>query len=382
MGGWVDDPATDLRPSLVPLVCYKCRVQPPPVAFHRPQIGAAERAAAERVLVSGALVQGREVEQLEEEMAATVGVRACVALSSGTAALHLGLVAAGIGVGDEVVVPSFTFAATAHAVRHAGATPVFVDIDPATYCMDPEAFAAAITPRTAAVIPVHLYGHPADMPAITEVASKRGVLVFEDACQAQGATLGGRPVGTLAPLAAISFYPTKTMTTIEGGMLICEDAATATRVRSLRNQGLAPDGTIASVGYNARMTDVAAAVGRAQLARVPEFLASRRANAARWDAALPSELVPCRRSDVVSAFSVYTIRFPDRAHAARVLADRAIETRVYYDTPLHLSPAYHDAKPHALPHTEAAAASVLSVPVGPHLTASDADRVVDALGAL
>lgn len=357
-------------------------MEPQPVAFHRPQIGAAERAAADRVLASGSLVQGSEVAQLEEEMAATVGGRACVAVSSGSAALHLGLVAAGIGRGDEVIVPSFTFAATAHAVAQVGAIPVFVDIDPCTYCIDPSAVSAAITARTAAVIPVHLYGHPADMEAITEIAARRGLLVVEDGCQAQGATLAGRPVGTLAPLAAISFYPTKTMTTIEGGMLICDDALTAARVRSLRNQGLGADGQVASVGYNARMTDVAAAVGRVQLARVPEFLATRRANGARWDAALSAELRPLRRPDVVPAFSVYTIRPVDRDQAARALADRGIETRVYYETPLHLSPAYRTDGQLVLPQTEAAASSVLSVPVGPHLTVSDAERIADALSAL
>lgn len=379
-----------LRPpqrGLATLVCYKCRVQPPPVAtppvaFHRPQIGAAERAAADRVLASGALVQGSEVEQLEQEMAATVGGRACVAVSSGSAALHLGLVAAGVGRGDEVIVPSFTFAATAHAVAQVGAVPVFADIDPDTYCIDPAAVSAAITPRTAAVIPVHLYGHPADMAAIDQIGASHGLLVLEDGCQAQGATLAGRPVGTLAPIAAISFYPTKTMTTIEGGMLICDSAAIAARVRSLRNQGLELDGSVVSVGYNARMTDVAAAVGRVQLERVPEFLASRRANAARWDAALSAELLPSRRPDVAPAHSVYTIRPVDRVQAAEVLAARGIETRVYYDTPLHLSPAYRSASGQTLPQTEAAASSVLSVPVGPHLTASDAERVVDALGAL
>lgn len=363
-------------------VCYKCRVQPPSVAFHRPQIGPAERAAVDRVLASGALVQGYEVEQLEAEMAATVGGRACVAVSSGSAALHLGLVAAGIGRGDEVIVPSFTFAATAHAVAQVGANPVFVDIDPGTYCIDPRAVSAAITPRTAAVIPVHLYGHPADMGAIADIAARHGLLVFEDGCQAQGATLAGQPVGTLAPLCAISFYPSKTMTTIEGGMLVCDDTETAARVRSLRNQGLGAEGAIERVGVNARMSDVSAAIGRVQLGRVPEFLAARRANAARWDAALRAELRPARRPDVVPSCSVYTIRSVNRTQAQRLFADRGIETRVYYETPLHLSPAYRTTDQPALPHTEAASSSVVSVPVGPHLTEVDAERIVDALSAL
>jgi perosamine synthetase len=358
-------------------------VSQPSIAFHRPQIGAAERAAADRVLASGALVQGREVELFEAELAVTMGGRECVALASGTAALHLGLAAAGIGAGDEVIVPSFTFAATAHSVVHCGARPVFADIDPATYCLDPSAVAAAITPRTAAVVPVHLYGHPAEMDEINRIAAQHGLLVMEDACQAQGATSAGQPAGTLAPLAAVSFYPSKTMTTIEGGVLICEDEAHAATVRVLRNQGLSgPSGDVTTVGYNARMTDVAAAIGRVQLARVSELLAARRANAARWDDALRPELVPHRVPGVEHAFSQYTVRCDDRSGAEAMLAEQGVETRVYYRTPLHLSGAHRDSPHGPLPHTEAAADAVLSIPVGPHLTGEDRDRVAAALRGL
>ncbi len=364
-------------------VCYKCRVQPSPVAFHRPQLGAAERAAADRVLVSGALVQGREVEELEAELAATFLGRHCVAVASGTSALQLGLLAAGVGPGDEVIMPSFTFAATAHAVAHCGAVPVFVDIDPATFCIDPDAVAAAVTERTAAVVPVHLFGHPANMGEITRIAAQRGLLVMEDACQAQGATRSGRPAGTMAALAAISFYPSKTMTTIEGGLVICEDGALADAVRVLRNQGLSgATGELVSVGYNARMTDVSAAIGRVQLARVPELLAARRANAARWDASLRAELVPHRDPDVEPAFSQYTIRCEDRASAVGVLRAHGIETRIYYEHPLHESLPYAVGQCSALPHTEAAAHEVLSVPIGPHLTNHDRERIAVGLGAL
>lgn len=279
--------------------------------------------------------------------------------------------------------PSFTFAATAHTVVHCGAVPVFVDIDPATYCLDPAAFAAAVTKRTAAVVPVHLYGHPADMDEINRVAARHGLLVVEDACQAQGATTSGRPAGTLAPLAAVSFYPSKTMTTVEGGVLICADEAHARAVRTLRNQGLGgPAGEVTAIGYNARMTDVAAAIGRVQLGRVPDLLAARRANAARWDAALRSALVPHRAPDVEHAFSQYTIRCDDRAGAEAALGSRGVETRVYYRTPLHLSEAYKGSSGLPLPHTEAAARAVLSIPVGPHLSDDDRDRVAGALSML
>jgi perosamine synthetase len=363
-----------------PLVWYKCRVQQPLVAFHRPQIGARERAAADRVLASGALVQGREVEGFEAELSATFEGRHCVAVASGTSALHLGLLAAGIGPGDEVIVPSFTFAATAHAVAHCGAVPVFADIDPATFCIDPAAVSACITSRTAAVIPVHLYGHPAAMGEVDRIAARHDLLLMEDACQAQGAAIGGRPVGALAPMAAVSFYPSKTMTTVEGGLLICEDGAHADAVRALRNQGLG-SGRLRRIGYNARMTDVSAAIGRVQLTRVPELLATRRANARRWDAALPTGLVPRRVPGIEHATSVYTIRCDDRARATAVLTAHGIETRVYYDTPLHLTEPYKGS-PASLPQAESAADAVLSVPVGPHLSHEDCARIELALQAL
>jgi dTDP-4-amino-4,6-dideoxygalactose transaminase len=353
------------------------------VPLAQPVLGTAEREAVDRVLASGMLTQGAEVAAFEAEFAATVSGRECVALSSGTSALHLGLVAAGIGPGDEVIVPAFTFAATANAVGHAGARPVFADIDPGTYCLDPASAAAAVTSRTVAIVPVHLYGHPADLDAINRIASEHGLLVLEDACQAQGARLRDEPVGTLADLAAVSFYPTKTMTTGEGGMLICRDPQTAERVRALRNQGITGPGRApTTLGFNARMTDVAAAIGRAQLRRVDGFLDLRRAQARRWDAALPASLVPHRAAGVSPAFQLYTIRCPDRAAVAAGLASAGVQTRVYYDTPLHLSETYRVADTPSLPVSETAAREVLSVPIGPHLGPTDTELVESALAQL
>ena len=352
------------------------------VPIAQPVLGREEREALDRVLSTGLLTQGAEVAAFEAEFAETVSGRECVAVASGTSALHLALVAAGVGPGDEVIVPAFTFAATANAVVHAGARPVFADIDPATYCLDPGSAAAAVTSRTVAIVPVHLYGHPADMDAINGLARDRGLLVLEDACQAQGAWYRDAPAGALADLAAISFYPTKTMTTGEGGMVVCRDPGTARAVRALRNQGLSGAGSPAILGFNARMTDLAAAIGRVQLRRVDDFLARRREHAARWDAALPAELVPHRAADVVPAFQVYTIRCSDRPGAAATLAAAGVQTRVYYDTPLHLSEPYRAAGPPSLPAAETAARQVLSVPVGPHLDAADADCVERALAML
>lgn len=358
------------------------------IRMSRPLIGADEIAAVDRVLRSGALVQGAEVEAFEAEFSATVEGRPCVAVSSGTAALHVGLLAAGIGTGDEVIVPSFTFAATAHAVVACGAAPVFVDVDPSTFCMDPGAVEAAVSDRTAAVVPVHLFGHPADMVRLRRLAERHGLLVVEDACQAQGARHQGRPAGALGAVAAISFHPSKTMTTGEGGMLVCGDAAVASAARVWRNQGMnGVTGRPEVAGLNARMTEMAAAMGRVQLRRVPEFLDRRRGNATRWDGALPASLVPHRSPDVEPAHHQYTIRCADsarRADASRMLAALGVETRIYYETPLHLSPPYSsDGGPRrSMVHTEAAAETVLSVPVGPHLTDAEVDRIGEALSRL
>ena len=346
-------------------------------------IGAAERAAVDRVLTSGILTQGAAVEQFEERFSDSVGGRHCVAVASGTAALQIALAVAGIGPGDEVILPSLTFAATANAVLHCGALPVFVDIDAKTFCLDPQAVAAAVTARTAAVVPVHLYGHPAEMTQIDAVARRHGLLVVEDACQAQGATYRSRPAGALADLAAISFYPSKAMTTGEGGMLVCADADTAAQARAVRTQriGRTP-GDRPVIGQNARLSDIGAAIGLVQLGRVAQFLALRRANAKRWDAALPDALVPHRAPEVEHSYHLYTIRLPDRASAQAMLTSAGIESRVYYDPPLHRSPPHTDLAPVHLPETDAAAASVLSIPVGPHLDEPACDRIAAALALL
>jgi len=351
----------------------------PLVPISRPVLGAAERAAVDRVLASGSLIQGAEVAAFETEFGDGVEHRECVALASGTAALHLGLMAAGIKPGDEVVVPAFTFAATANAVVQVGAVPVFADIDPRTYCLDPAAVETALTPRTAAVIAVHLYGHPADMEALRLLADRHGLLLMEDAAQAQGACLRGRPAGALADVAAFSFYPSKLMTTGEGGMLVCADPAVATTARTLRNQGV---GAEPLIGLNARMTEMAAAIGRVQLTRAPEFLARRRDNAAIWDLALGPDLTPYRAEGTEHGQSVYTIRHADRDAARSRLEDEGVETRVYYDTPLHLTPQYIRPDRAPLPASEAAARAVLSVPVGPHLDQSAVERVRQALARL
>ena len=344
-------------------------------------IGDEERAAVAAVLTSGALTQGPKVAELEAAFSMLVGDCACVAVSSGTAALHLALVAHGIGGGDEVVVPSFTFAATANAVRLAGAEPVFADIDPATFCLDPPAAAAAIGPRTAAILPVHLFGQPADMTPLGEVARRHGLLLVEDAAQAHAATDGGRPVGALGDAAALSFYATKNMTTGEGGMVVTADAAVARRVRLLRNQGMERPYENELVGYNLRMTDIAAAIGLVQLRRLPAFTRRRQANAAVLDAALEGHgtiTPPARRPGAAHVFHQYTVRAADREALRRRLDDDGVETRVHYPTPVHRLAPFAGGKAH-LPETDRAAAEVLSLPVGPHLTDEEVAAVAAAV---
>ena len=347
------------------------------------QIGDEERAAIDRVLASGMLAQGPEVAAFEAEFAEHVAGRSCVAVSSGTSALLLGLLALGIGPGDEVVVPSFSFAATANAVVLAGARPVFVDIEPHHFNLDPGAVRAAITERTAAIIVVHLYGHPAAMAPLSEIADAHGLAIVEDAAQAHLARLAGRPVGSFGSVAAFSFYPTKNMTTGEGGMVVCADDATARRVRLLRNQGMEKRYANEVVGYNARMTDLQAAIGRVQLGHLPEWTDVRRRNAAFLTEALGGVAarsgvgLPPVAPAAEPVWHQYTVRAPRRDDLVDRLSDLGVPTGVYYPTPIHQLPAYDLYLD--LPRTAAAARQVVSLPVHPNLSAAQLDHIVHAV---
>ena len=351
------------------------------IRIAQPTVGPEEQEAVLAVLAGGGLTQGPRVAELEEAFSAVVDGRACVAVNSGTSALHLALLAHGIGPGDEVVVPSFTFAATANAVCLAGAEPVFADINPVTFCLDPEAAAAAVGPRTAAILPVHLYGHPADMTALGEVARRSGLLVVEDAAQAHLAADGDRPVGALGNAAAFSFYPTKNMTTGEGGMVVTSDQAAARRVRLLRNQGMERPYENEVVGFNLRMTDIAAAIGLVQLRRLPSFTRRRQENAGVLDAALAGHgdvVPPACRTGAVHVYHQYTVRSAGRDALQLRLDAAGVESRVYYPTPVHRLAPFAAAKAD-LPETDRAAAEVLSVPVGPHLTDDDVAAIAAVL---
>ncbi len=343
----------------------------------KPLLGEEEQAAVLRVLASGLLAQGGEVAAFEEEFSALVDGRHCIAVSSGTTALHLGLLAAGIGPGDEVIVPSFTFAATANAVRLAGAEPVFVDIEPGSFCLDPAAVRSAVGPRTAAVMPVHLYGHPCAADELKAVCDERGLLLFEDAAQAHAASLHGRPAGAWGRLAAFSFYPTKNMTTGEGGMVVTDDETVARTMRLLRNQGMERRYHNEIVGFNARLTDLGAAIGRVQLTKLAGWTARRQQVAARYDAELAGVVVPPVADGAVHVYHQYTVRSDDRDGLLERLSDKGIGAGVYYPVPVHQLPAY--ALDLDLPETARAAREVLSLPVGPHLSDDDVSAVIAAV---
>ncbi len=352
----------------------------------KPIIGDEERAAVDRVLRSGMVAQGPEVAAFEREFADHfVNGRPAVAVNSGTSGLHLGLLAAGVGAGDEVIVPSFTFAATGNAVALAGATPVFADIEPATFTLDPAAVEAAITPRTRGIMPVHLYGHPAQMAELAEIARRHDLAIYEDAAQAHGARLGGSPVGTFGEFAMFSLYPTKNMTSGEGGMVSAGSEDVARRIRLLRNQGMERQYENEIVGFNARMTDIHAAIGRVQLTKVDAWTGTRQRNAAFFDANLSGVIVPVVADGAVHVYHQYTIRVAeDRDGFVAALRDEhQVGGGVYYPIPSHRLPSLERFAPDAeLAETERAAAEVISLPVHPSLTESDLDRIVDAVNAV
>jgi len=353
----------------------------------RPVIGEAEIEAAVRVLRSGMVVQGPEVAAFEQEFGEVVGGRHCVAVNSGTSALHLALLALGFGPGDEIIVPSFSFAASANAVRLVGATPVFADIEPGSFCLDPEAVAAAITPRTVAIMPVHLYGHPAAMDRLVPLAERHDLAIIEDAAQAHAAALDGTPVGAFGVAGCFSFYPTKNMHSLEGGMISTPDAEVARTLRLLRNQGMEQRYQNEIVGANMRLTDVAAAIGRVQLTQLEGWTEKRRANAAYLDANLSGVVVPPVAEGARHVYHQYTIRVQgDRDAFQAGLKELGIGNAVYYPTPIHKLKPYLDADGNVgdwkLPETDRAAAEVVSLPIFPTLTQSDLDRIVEGVNTV
>lgn len=343
-------------------------------------------AAVARVLESAQFVLGPEVEAFESEFAAYCGARHCVAVNSGTSALHLALLAAGVGAGDEVITVSHTFVATAAAVRHAGARPVFVDIDPRTCLLDPTQIDSAVTVRTRAVMPVHLYGRCADMDAIAEIAQRHKLAVIEDAAQAHGAEYKGRRAGSLAPSACFSFYPGKNLGAYgEGGAITTDSGETARLLRELRDHGQSRKYQHDRLGYNYRLEGIQGAVLRVKLRRLDEWNEARRAHAARYGRLLAGapgvrllEDAPYENVPVHHIFPVFT---PRRDELAEHLVREGVSTGIHYPVPVHLQKAFADLETPAgaLPETERAARETLSLPMYPELTHDAIARVAEAV---
>lgn len=356
-----------------------------PIPIAKPLVGAEEAARVQQVLASGMLASGPVVGEFERSFASYVGARHAIATSNGTTALHAALVGLGIRPGDEVIVPAFTFIASANSVLLAGATPVLVDVDERTFCVDPAAIEAAITPRTRAIMPVHLFGHPADMDAMQAIAAQNELRVLGDAAQAHGAALGSRRVGALGDAECFSFYPTKNMTTGEGGMVTTNDDTVAARVRAFVNHGRADAGLGTydhlTLGHNFRLTDLHAAIGTVQLGKLESWNARRRSNAEQLskllggaDVVLPSVAAGARH-----AFHQYTVRTRDRAALIHRLRADGVGFGVYYPKALHQYAHLAAYARGPLPRAESAAREVLSLPVHPAVSDADIERVAAAV---
>ena len=350
------------------------------IPIARPKLGEEEKQLVWETMASGLLAQGPRVREFEERFAALIGTAHAVATSSGTTALHLALLGYGIGPGDEVVTVPFTFIASANSVLYTGARPVFVDVDERDFNMDPALVEAAITPRTRALMPVSLYGQPAQMEVLAEIAERRGLALVEDACQSHAASIGERHSGTWGA-GTFSFYPTKNMTTGEGGMLTTDDGDLAERVRLLREHGMKVRYHHDIVGYNFRMTDIAAAIGLAQIEKLAGYNRRRRAIAARYDAELRGVVTPHVRPGVTHVYHQYTIRVARRDAFAEALKERGVGSAIYYPIPVHRQTPFVALGygGDSYPVTDLLTEQVLSIPVHPSLSDDEVTTVVEAV---
>lgn len=351
------------------------------------EIGAEVKAAVARVLDSGVFILGPENKAFDTEFAAAVSAKFCLGVDSGTSALELALEAAGVGPGDEVIVPSFTFIATATAVSVLGAKPVFADIDPATLTLNSQSVECALSKRTKAVVAVHIFGQPCDMDPLLSFAIAKNLSLIEDCAQSHLATYKGRPTGSIGHLAAFSFYPSKNLGAAgDAGAVTTNDAKLRDAVIELRNCGRAAAGGYhhVRVGHNCRLDEIQAAVLRVKLLRLEAWTAARRRVAAIYDeglAGLPLTRPPLGSETSKPVFHLYTVRTDRRDALAEHLRRHGIGTGVYYPTPVHLQPAYAGlgVKAGALPVTEAASREVLSLPMFAELSVADAGRVVETV---
>jgi perosamine synthetase len=350
----------------------------------KPMIGQEEKQAVLEVLDSGIIAQGPRVKAFEEAFADMCGVKYAIATTSGTTALHVALLAHGIGEGDEVITSPFTFIASANSVLFTGARPVFVDIDPVTYNLDPSLIEKAITPRTRAILPVHLFGLSCDMDPILKIAEKHGLKVIEDACQSHGAVYKARRVGSFGT-GTFSLYPTKNMTSAEGGMITTNDEDLAEKCRVIRQHGMRRRYYHDELGFNFRMTDVHAAIGLAQLLKLEKFNQARQQNAAYLSQCLEGVQVPFVPEGSQHVYHQYTLRVPDgRRDSLRThLQEKGVGSEVYYPVPVHKQTFYVEELGYdlTLPEAEQAALEVLSLPVHPALSQADLEVIVSNVNA-
>ncbi len=355
------------------------------IPIAKPFIGDEEIKEVEAVLKSGYIAQGLKVAEFEGRFAEYIGTGHAVATSSGTTALHVALLCAGIGKGDEVITTPFSFAATANSILYVDAKPVFVDINPKTYNINPEKIEEAITDKTKAILPVHLYGQPADMDPICKIAKDHDLKVIEDAAQAHGAVYKGHKVGSIGDMACFSFYPTKNITTSEGGMITTDEDAFDKDARALRAHGESERYEHVILGYNFRMTDIAAAIGVVQLRRLEEFNEKRIENAEYLTEhinTIEGIEPPYVAENVRHVFHQYTIRVKNgkRDELREFLNDEGIGTGIHYPKPIYKQKLYEDLGYTAdCPEAEKAAAEVLSIPVNPALSAEDLGKIVSVL---
>jgi dTDP-4-amino-4,6-dideoxygalactose transaminase len=348
-------------------------------------IGEEVRAAIEQVLASQQFILGREGSALEAEIAQLCGVAHGIGVASGTDALILALRACGVSAGDEVVIPPFTFVATASAVNAIGAKPVFADIRPDTYNLDPSDLPRRVTKKTKAIIPVHLYGLSADMDPILDFARANGLRVIEDNAQSLGATYKGRPTGSMSDVACISFYPTKNLGAYgDAGMIVTNSGETAERLRTLRNHGQSAKYVSSEAGWNSRLDEIQAAILRVKLRHLPAWQRARQSNSEAYAKLLlgvPGIAPPLVPENYRHAFHQFTIRVEQRDALQQFLTERNIGSAVYYPVPLHLQPLYSSLGHQAgdFPHAEHAAKEVISLPMYPELQAEQIARVAEAV---
>ena len=343
---------------------------------------AAVRAAIDRVIARGWFVLGPEVEAFEAEFASASGAAHAVGVGTGTDAIALMLRAMNVNRGDEVIVPALTAAYTALAVLLAGATPVFADIDPERLTLDPDACEAAVTSRTVAIVPVHLYGQPADMRALQSIARRRSLAMIEDCCQAHLATCDDVPVGTRSAGGAFSFYPTKNLAALgDGGAILTNDASLAQRLRRLRNGGQIDRYVHLEAGDNSRLDDLQAAVLRARLPLLSGWTSRRRSLAAAYRRALPDNVRPLREHDAGHVYHLFVVRSPDRDALQAHLRASGVDTLIHYPVPLHSQPAFAGIARGDCPVAARMAREILSLPLHPRLTDADVARVSASIGA-